>query len=66
MVRIEGRRCFVCEALVHQEVAMERVGEIVLVRFRQMYIREINLRAGTTLPFVQPVSELGADLLPMS
>jgi transposase InsO family protein len=65
-VRIEGRRFFVCEALVHQEVALERVGPTVLVRFRQMYVRELNVPARTTLPFVHPVSELRDDLLPMS
>ena len=65
-VRIQGRRYFVCEALMHQEVALERIGQTVLVRFRKMYVRELNLRAHTTLSFIHPVSEVGADLLPMS
>ena len=60
-VRIAGHRYFVCEALMHQEVALEPVGGQVLVRFRQMYVRELDLAAHTTQPFVHPVS----DVLPM-
>ena len=65
-VRVEGRRYFVSEALVHQEVALEPVGEHVLVRFRNMYIREVNLQRNSTLPFVFPVRHLLAEVLPMS
>ena len=65
-VRVEGRRYFVCEALVHQPVALERVGEQVLVRYRQMYLREFNLSGRTTLPFVHPVREVTGELSPMS
>jgi len=65
-VRIEGHRFFVCEALVHQEVALERVGQQVLVRFRQMYVRELNLATRTTLAFIYPVSEVSGPPLPMS
>jgi len=65
-VRVDGQRFFVCEALIHQPVALERVGEQVLVRFRQMYIRELNLGSRTTLPFVYPLSEVGGELSPMS
>ena len=54
-VRVGGHRYFVCEALVHQDVALEQVGEQVLVRFRNMYVRELNLADQTTLPFVYPV-----------
>src|SRR5579863_3690716 len=39
MIGWEGRRWFVCEALVHHEVAVEQIGEQLLVRFRNMYIR---------------------------
>ena len=58
MVRISGHRYFVCEALVHQEVALEPLGGQVLVRFRQMYVRELNLAGRTTLSFVHPVTEV--------
>jgi transposase InsO family protein len=65
-VRLAGHRYFVCEALVHQSVALERIGEQVLVRFRNMYVRELNLAQQTTLPFVYPVTQIAEELLPMS
>jgi len=65
-VRVEGHRYFVSEALVHQEVALEPVGDHVLVRFRNMYIRELNLPGNTTLPFVFPVRHISGEVLPMS
>jgi hypothetical protein len=65
-VRVDGRRYFVSEALVHQEVALEPIGDHVLVRFRNMYIRELNLQRNSTLPFVFPVQHLLAEVLPMS
>jgi transposase InsO family protein len=57
-VRVEGHRYFVCEALVHQSVALEKIGPEVLVRFRQMYVRELNLARRTTLPFIHPVAHV--------
>jgi transposase InsO family protein len=65
-VRVEGHRYFVSEALVHQEVALEPVGDHVLVRFRNMYIRELNLQRTSTLPFVFPVRHISGEVLPMS
>jgi transposase InsO family protein len=65
-VRVEGHRYFISEALVHQQVALEPVGDHVLVRFRNMYIRELNLLRNSTLPFVFPVRHLSAEVLPMS
>lgn len=65
-VRVAGHRYFVCEALVHQEVALETIGSQILVRFRNMYFRELNLAARTTLPFIYPISEIQGNLLPMS
>ena len=65
-LRVGGRRYFVCEALAHQTVALEWVGEHGLVRFRHMYVREIDLARQRTLPFVYPVSEVADHLLPMS
>jgi len=55
MIRWEGRRGFVCEALVHHEVAVEQIGRELLVRFRNMYIRQIDLETKRTLPFIHPV-----------
>jgi len=62
MIRWESRRWFVCEALIHHEVAAEQIGEHLLVRFRNMYIREIDLAAGSTLPFIHAVSELAEQV----
>ena len=58
MIRVEGRRCFVCEALIGHQVAIEQIGQQVLVRFRHMYVREINLKQGGTHSFVQPIRSL--------
>jgi hypothetical protein len=66
MVRVNGRRYFVCEALNHQLVALERVGQQVLVRYRNMYLRELNLVSGSTLPFIYPLSHINDPVLPMS
>ena len=66
MVRLEGRRYFVCEALAHGQVAVEQVADKVLVRFRQMYVRELELGSSTTLPFIHPVEERTENVLPMS
>jgi transposase InsO family protein len=65
-VRVDGHRYFVCEALVHQSVALETIGAQILVRFRHMYIRELDLVRRTTRAFVFPVSEMAPDVLPMS
>jgi transposase InsO family protein len=56
MIRWRCRRCFVCEALVHHEVAVEQVGGELLVRFRNMYIRQIDLQTQRTLPFIHPLN----------
>ena len=51
---------------MHQEVALESVGDQVLIRFRNMYIRELNLQHKSTLPFVFPVRHIQGQVLPMS
>lgn len=57
-VRVKGRRYFVCEALACQLVALEAVGEQMLVRYRHMYVRELDLPKQSTRPFVHPVAEI--------
>jgi len=57
MIRWENRRHFVCEALVHHQVAVEQIGGELLIRFRNMYIRQINLETHHTSPFIHPVTE---------
>jgi hypothetical protein len=66
MARINGQRLFVCEALSHQSVALEHIGQHVLVRYRNMYLRELDLATGTTRAFIYPVSHLSDQVLPMS
>ena len=58
LIRWEGRRYFACEALAHRQVAAEQIGRRLLVRFRNMYIREIDLETNHTLPFIHPVTTL--------
>jgi transposase InsO family protein len=58
MIRWEGGRYFVCEALVHREVAVELIGRGLLVRFRNMYVREIDLETSRTVPFIHSVKDL--------
>src|SRR5260370_34459809 len=43
-----GRKWFVCEALAGQAVRVERFDGKLLVSYRHMYIREIDLQRGTT------------------
>ncbi len=47
-----GGRWFVCEALAGQRVRIERIDGKVLVSYRHMYIREIDLQHGSTRPLV--------------
>jgi transposase InsO family protein len=47
-----GRKYFVCEALAEQWVRVERFDGKLLVSYRHMYIREIDLERGTTEAFV--------------
>jgi len=41
-------RFFVCEALANEEVCVEWLGGLLLVRFRHFYVREINVETGRT------------------
>lgn len=58
-------RYFVCEALAKQPVLCQEFDDRLLVTYRTMHIREINLATGRTLPLVRPVAQ-PAKLLPMS
>jgi transposase InsO family protein len=48
----DGRRWFVCEALGGQRVRVEEFDGKLLVSYRHMYIREINLQRRTSRPLV--------------
>ena len=53
----QGQRWFVCEALAEQPVRIERVAKVLLVSYRHMYVREIDLGQGCTRPLVLPREE---------
>ena len=48
------RQYFVCEALAERRVRLERFEEKILVSYRQMHIREIDLETGRTTAVVRP------------
>jgi hypothetical protein len=50
----EQRRYFVCEALAQERVCVDRIGDMLLVRYRQTYIREIDVLSGRTTAVVLP------------
>ena len=49
---LANRYYFVCEALAHEWVGIEELEDKLLVRYRHMYIREINLRTRQTRALV--------------
>jgi hypothetical protein len=59
-----GRRHFVCEALATQRVGIDEVDGLVVVRYRAMAIREIDLRTGRTRSLALPAA--AHRVLPMS
>ena len=61
----DHRRYFVCEALANEPVFCQELDQTLLVTYRTMYIREIHLATGRTVPLVQPVHP-PPTLLPMS
>ncbi len=48
-----GRKWFVCEALAGRQVRVERFDGKLLVSYRHMYLREIDLARGTTQALVR-------------
>jgi transposase InsO family protein len=52
MLEDQGKRWFVCQALGGQRVRVERVEGKLLVSYRHMYIREIDLAGECTRPLV--------------
>ncbi len=49
------RRYFVCEALASEPVWIREIDGKLLVTYRHMYIREVDLMTGHTLPLVKPL-----------
>ncbi|NPV08491.1 MAG: IS481 family transposase [Anaerolineae bacterium] len=58
MLPYQGRRYFVCEALACEPVGVQRFDDKLLVSFRHMFIRQIDLATKHTVPLVQPVSDV--------
>ena len=52
-----GQRFFVSRALGNEVVAIQHVQNNLLVRFRQMYVREIDLETGESRGFLQRAEE---------
>jgi hypothetical protein len=50
----EGRNWFVCEALARRQVRVESMGNLLLVSYRHMYVREIDRQQRRTRPLVLP------------
>lgn len=47
-ITYDQRRFFISEALTGRQVATERLDEIVVVRYRDIYVRELHLTTGRT------------------
>jgi transposase InsO family protein len=59
MITYQGGRFFVGEALVGEQVACTRLRDRALVRFRHMWVRELELRSGRTHTLLRPVDAAG-------
>ena len=59
MISYRGRRFFISEALIGEEVACTCLAERVLVTFRHMWVRELELRTGRTRSLLRPVDAAG-------
>lgn len=55
----KGARYFVCEALAHEEICYQAFSDRLLVTYRHMHIREINLSTRRTRPLVQSIDSGG-------
>jgi transposase InsO family protein len=51
-----GHRYFVCEALAEEHVGCQTFADTLLITYRHMHVREINLETGRTRPIVEPLA----------
>jgi transposase InsO family protein len=58
-LKIAGAHRFISEALQGHTVSLERFGSRILVSYRHMLIRELDLARGTTCAVVRPASLTG-------
>lgn len=54
----QRHRYFVCEALAGENVRIEKIDYHLLIRYQNMYIREIDLKTKKTKPLIVPENEL--------
>ena len=54
MLPYGGTRYFVCEALAAEDVGVQEFDGKLLVSYRQMLIREVDLRTKHSSPLVRP------------
>jgi transposase InsO family protein len=59
MISYHGHRFFVSEALIGEQVACTRLHQRVLVTYRHMYVRELQLRSGRSRSLLQPMDAAG-------
>jgi transposase InsO family protein len=59
MIRYHGQRFFIGEALIGEDVVCTRLTDQVLVTFRHMFVRELELRTGRTRSLLRPVDAAG-------
>jgi hypothetical protein len=58
MLPYARKRYFVCEALAKEEVGVQEFDGKLLVSFRHMLIRQIDLRTDTSVPLALPLHRL--------
>jgi len=59
MITYDGRRFFVAEALIGEHVACTALTARVLVSYRDLYVRELQLRSGRTRSLLRPMDAAG-------
>jgi hypothetical protein len=59
MIWYHGRRFFIGEALIGEDIACTPLKERVPVSYRQMFVRELELRTGRTRTLLRPVDAAG-------
>ncbi len=55
-IGLGGTTYFISEALAGEHVAIEPLEQTILVKYRHMYIRELEIKTGRSKPLVLPVS----------
>jgi hypothetical protein len=59
MITVSGARVFVAQALIGEQVACVRLAQQLLVVYRTIYVREIDLKTGRTRSLLRPVDAAG-------